>query len=190
MRWDGLFDDLEAQAAALRAAERAAEVDDRTRAEVGRLARSQRYAAAVGLPLRLRVPGGTVSGRLARVGADWLLIDEAAGREALVPEGAVLGVRGLARFSATPEAGGVAGGVVASRLTLRYALRGLARDRSVVRVQLVDGGVVDGTLDRVGADWVELAAHAAGELRRRREVRDIELIPFPAIAVVRRALTS
>ncbi|GAB2487944.1 hypothetical protein [Jatrophihabitans fulvus] len=184
MRWEGLFADLEAQAEALEQAERAAEVEERTRAEVGRLGVHERLRAGVGMAVRLRVAGGlALAGRLDRVGPDWLLIAEDAGREAVVATAALLGVRGLARWSAAP--GGE--GVVASRLTLRHALRGVARDRAVVRVHLVDGSTLDGTLDRVGADFVELAAHAPGEVRRRNDVRENELVPLPALAAVRRA---
>ena len=67
-------------------------------------------------------------------------------------------------------------------------LRGIARDRSAVRVQLRDGTAVDATIDRVGRDHVDLAAHAPGEARRHREVREIEVVPFDAVALVRRIL--
>ena len=118
-----------------------------------------------------------------RAGPDWLLLDEGAGRETVVATARVLSVRGLPRFSVTPELEGV----VESRLTLRHALRGLARDRLPVRAHLLDGTVVDATIDRVGADFVEVATHAAGETRRRREVRDVELLPLAALTAVRRA---
>ena len=77
----------------------------------------------------------------------------------------MLGVRGSARYSAVPGSDGV----VESRLGLRPALRGIARDRSTVRLHLVDGSPsLDATIDRVGADFVDVAALAAGEARRRR----------------------
>ena len=44
-----------------------------------------------------------------------------------------------------------------------------------------------GTIDRVGADFVETAVHAAAEPRRRQDVRDVELLPLRAIALVRRS---
>jgi hypothetical protein len=53
-------------------------------------------------------------------------------------------------------------------------------------VELVDGTALDATIDRVGADFVEVATHAAGELRRRGEVRDVEVIPTAGIAAIRR----
>jgi hypothetical protein len=48
MRWDALFADLEAQAEALERAERAAEVDERARIEVGALGLLERLRPAIG----------------------------------------------------------------------------------------------------------------------------------------------
>lgn len=183
MRWDALFADLEAQAAALEQAERAAEVEERTRGELGAIGVVDRLRGGEGTAVRLRLPGGrTLNGQLLRVGPDWLLLGETAGSEAVVPMAALLGVRGLTRYSAVPGTAGA----VAARLGLRPVLRGIARDRSPVRLELLDGTSVDATIDRVGADFVEAAVHAPGEPRRRAEVRDVEVIPFAALAAVRR----
>jgi hypothetical protein len=185
VRWDALFEDLEAQAAVLEQAERAAEVEERARGEVAALRVVDRARAAIGNPLRLRVVGDlALTGELIRVGADWLLIDEGSGREALVAINRLTSLRGLSRRAAVPGSEGV----VASRLGLRQALRGLARDRSAVRVHLSDGATVDGTVDRVGLDFVEVATHAPAEPRRRQDVRDVELLPLTAIAAVRRSV--
>ena len=54
MRWAALFDDLEAQAEALEHAERAAELQERTRAEVAALSLLDRLRSALDVPLRLR----------------------------------------------------------------------------------------------------------------------------------------
>jgi hypothetical protein len=184
MRWDGLFADLEAQAEALDIAERAAEIDERARLEIGRIRLLDRLRPAVGLPVRLQCRGAvTVTGPLRRVGPDWLLVDEGGEREALVVLAAVLGVSGLARLSDVPDSEGV----VESRLGLRHALRGIARDRSAVRITDQSGATVDGTIDRLGADYVEVAEHPAGELRRRTDVRDVVVLPLAALAVVRRS---
>ncbi|MEO9138228.1 MAG: hypothetical protein ABI345_04100 [Jatrophihabitans sp.] len=183
MRWDELFGDLEAQADALEIAERAAEVEERTRAEIGTLRMHNRLRAAIGEQIRARFRGDiAVSATIVQVGPDWVLFDEGAGRESLALTAAVLSVRGLGRFSAVPDSESV----VAARLTVRHALRGIARDRSATRIHLVDATVIDGTIDRVGADFVEIATHGAGELRRRHDVRDCELLPIAAIAVIRR----
>ncbi|HEY3632081.1 MAG TPA: hypothetical protein VGL21_14320 [Jatrophihabitantaceae bacterium] len=133
--------------------------------------------------MRLRCRGAvTVAGPLRRVGPDWLLVDEGGEREALVVLAAVLSASGLARLAGVPDSEGV----VESRLGLRHALRGIARDRSAVRITDQSGATVDGTVDRLGADYVEVAEHAAGELRRRADVRDVLVLPLAALAVVRR----
>lgn len=183
MRWEGLFDDLAAQAEALAVAERAAEVEERARIEVGGQQLVDRLRGAVGGPVRLRCAGAVaVAGVLRRVGPDWLLVDEGEGREALVPLAAVLAVGGPGRLALDASVDGV----VTGRLRLTAALRGLARDRSAVRVWLTDATVVAGTVDRVGADYAELAVHPVGEARRRGEVRDVQLIALAAVSVVRR----
>lgn len=183
MRWDDLFADLEAQAAALAVAERAGEIEERTRIELGGIGLGDRLSAAVGTPVQVQVSGLALSGTLDRVGTDWLLVDEGAGREALVPLRAVLTVAGLGRSAAVPGSQGA----VHARLTLRSALRGVARDRSPLRLHLVDGSAVDTTLDRVGADFVDVALHAPGELRRRDAVRGVRTVPIAAIAAARRS---
>jgi hypothetical protein len=184
MRWDRLFTDLEAQLEAADAAEFAGEVVERTRIEVGALRLVERLRAALDATVRLTCVGQEqVAGRLLRVGPDWVLVAERPEREAVVPLTAVTSVAGLGPWS-SPGAGG-ASGVVAAKLDLRYALRGVARDRAGVVVTLVDGTVVAGTVDRVGADFVEIAEHPAGELRRARAVRQVRTVPLPALSVIR-----
>lgn len=181
-RWESLFADLEAQADAWQTAERAVEVEERARIEAGGLRLVDRLRPAVGTPVRLRcLTGAAIAGILRQAGPDWVLLDDGGGRETLVAIRAVLDVSGLGRAAAVPGSEGV----VDARLTLRHALRGLVRDRVGVALLLADGRAVDGTLDRVGADFVELAAHAAGEPRRRDEVRDVVVVPLCAIVLVR-----
>ena len=183
MRWDGLFADLEAQADALSAAERSAEVEERTRLEVGRGALVDRLRPAVGDHLQFNCVGPLiVRGELRRLGADWCLVEEGAGREALVALSAVCVVAGLRRLSAPADSANR----VEARFGLRQLLRGVARDRSAVRLRLRDASTLDGTLDRVGADFVEVAAHPAGEARRRSQVQATLIVPIEAIAVVGR----
>ncbi|MBA2553386.1 MAG: hypothetical protein H0V10_06785 [Geodermatophilaceae bacterium] len=183
MRWDRLFDDLEAQAVAVESREFEAEVAERSRAEQGRLRLTDRLRAARGHRVVLTVQGaGTVAGTLARVGAGWLLLAAPAEPELLVSLGAVGAVGGLG--AATEH--DVDRGLVEAALDLRKALRGLAVDRSGVRVTLTDGTAFEGTLDRVGADYVELAEHSLGEARRQGAVRSVRTIVIGSVALVAR----
>lgn len=182
MRWDELFRDLEGQLAAAGSAELDAEVADRTRRESADLALVDRARGATGQPVSVRVPGaGAVDGVLREVGSQWLLVAEEGGRDAVLPLAAVLSVTGLSRWTGVPGSGGQ----VFARLGLASALRGIARDRAAVAVWLLDGSVMTGTLDRVGADFLELSTHGAGEPRRREEVTAVRTVPFAALAVVR-----
>lgn len=182
MRWENLFADLDAQMAELEAAELASEVADRTRREVAAFRLSDRLRPAFGHLVGVATLGGTVSGRIRGVGTDWLLVGEDYGLESLIPLDAIAGITGLGALTAAP--GGES--KVAARLTLGYAFRGIARDRAAVAVTFRDGSVVTGTIDRVGADFFEMAEHAAGEIRRRSDVLGIRTVPFAGIAFVRR----
>ncbi len=197
MRWDRLFSDLEARFDEIADSEAIAEMADRQRVEAGAVGFAQRLAGSLGQPIRIRVAGGSaVGGVLRGVGPDWLLLSEGQGRDVLVAMCAVAIVEGLTAATALPMSG------VALRLDLRHAVRGLARDRSPVAV-LVAGGTVTGangaaepgsnphgaeitgTIDRVGADFTEIAVHAAWEPRRAASVRSVVLVPLSAVMVIR-----
>jgi hypothetical protein len=183
-RWHRLFADLEAEAEAAERASLRAEVAERARIEAGRLRFTGRLRAAVGHSLRCDLLGaGSVAGTLREVGPDWLLLAEPAGAEVVVPLDAVGAVTGLGPYSAPPGTEGAVG----ARLDLRYALRRLARERAPVTVVLADGTALAGTLDRVGADFLELAEHAVGEARRLRAVRQMRVIPLRALGLLRSA---
>ncbi len=182
MRWQQLFADLQAEFEEAAAAEERAQVPSRSRAEVGGLRLVDRLGGAVGGQVSLRCRGaGEVAGRLTELGPDWVLLDDGAGREVLVALSAVVAVSGLVRATAAPAPGSA----VRAALDLRRALRGLARDRSAVSLVLDDGGVLTGTVDRVGVDFVELAEHAADEFRRPAAVRGVRAVVLSAVAVVR-----
>jgi hypothetical protein len=179
-----LFADLEAQLVAAEAADLDSEVRDRTRRESGLVGLVDRVGGAHGQPLAVTVVGGGVQrGVLRDSGPDWLLLEQLAQAELLVPVHAVLGISGL-RARTAPVGGG---GQVARRLDLRWALRGLARNRTGVRVVLRDGSALGGTVDRVGADHVELAVHGQGESRRPGAVQDVRLVPLAAVSCVHSA---
>src|SRR5215210_8032645 len=98
MRWQQLFADLRAQLDEAEAAADRAESASRARAEVGAIGLAERLGGAVGRPIGVRCRGaGRVTGVLADLGVDWLLVEEDAGREVLVSAAAVLAVTGLGR---------------------------------------------------------------------------------------------
>ncbi len=184
MRWQQLFADLEARFEAEQDAAERAETSSRSRHELGSLRFVDRLGGAVGSPVVLLCRGaGQVSGTLSEIGSDWLLLDDDGGRELLVATAAVRAVAGLGRRTAAPGDAGP----VASRLDLRRALRGLARDRATVQVVLDEGTALHGTIDRVGADYVELAEHPADLHRRAGAVQGVRTVVIDAVAVVRTA---
>ncbi|RFU21796.1 hypothetical protein [Geodermatophilus marinus] len=181
MRWQRLFADLQAEFEEAAAAAERAEDGSRRRAEVGGVRLAERLAGAVGQPVAVRCRGaGEVTGLVLDVGADWLLLRDDQHREVLVAAGGVTVVGGLTRQ--TVPAAAVA---VRARPDLRRAVRALVRDRATVQVVLDDGTALLGTLDRVGADFVELAEHPADRPRRAAEVRGVRTVALAAVAVVR-----
>ena len=181
MRWEALFADLDAQLDAAAAVQLADEVTDRSRREVARLHLADRAELAAGAQLSAGVAGaGAVSGRLLRSGPGWWLLTSGGG-ELVVCTDAIGWVSGLPALAAEPEESPSVG----RRLGLGYVLRGIARDRCGVTVVLRDGTAITGTLDRVGADFVDLAEHAPGEPRRAGSVRGGRTVAFAAIALIR-----
>jgi hypothetical protein len=54
-------------------------------------------------------------------------------------------------------------------------------------VHTTHGTELSGTIDRVGADFFELATHAAWEIRRSAAVQGVVLVPLEAVTLVRSA---
>jgi hypothetical protein len=188
VRWEQLFADLDARFEDMADAAMMAELADRQRVAAGAVGMVQRFGGAVGTTVRVRTQDGPVaSGVLRRTGPDWLLLAQPDSAELLVALRAVTAVEGLTVATAQPLS------EVGMRLDLRYALRGIARDRAPVIVTVggtaavpAERGVeLTGTIDRVGADFVELAQHAPWEPRRAAGVRSVALLPLSAVITVR-----
>ena len=178
MRWELLFADLEALADATERAAFDADVADRARSERAALSLNDRLRAHLHGVLAFRLAdGGRVTGRLTDVGADWVLLEDTG--SVLLPLGAVTGVEGLTRAAAG------APGALARRVRLTVVLRRLALDRATVRVTLIDHGTTVGTIDRVGADHLDLALHPQDEPRRAPAVRGVLVLPLTAVVQVR-----
>lgn len=152
---------------------------DRERFAQGSVTAVERLRGALGVRIRVSTRMGRLAGELVQLGHDWMLLEESPGRELLVPIVSMMTVDGL-----TAQTGSTATGI-GSRIDLRFALRGLARDRSSLSVFTVSGVEVSGTIDRVGADFIELAQHAPWEARRNSAVRSVLLVPMTGLDHIR-----
>lgn len=194
MRWDRFFDDLEDQLASEWEAERAALDTEAERLRLSRVQLSERLtqlAARDGASPTVAsfdlADGATVRASVTGVGADWvaLALADGPGGAVVVPF-ASLGAIGLPHADllrtarpAPPRS------PLADRLTFGFVLRDLVRRRAGVAVHLVSGRVLTGTIDRAGADHLDLAVHDQGAPRRADEVSGYRLVPFAAIAWIR-----
>ncbi len=124
------------------------------------------------------VDGGQVAGLVAAVGRDVVVLAADDGDWAIPAWGisAVIELGAGAREATSPS----------ERLGFASVLRAWARQRSVVRVLRVGSGPLDGTVDAVGADHLDLAEHDPGEPRRSEAVRRRVTVPLGAIAALRR----
>lgn len=204
VRWDRFFEDLEGQLDSEWEAERAALDTEAERLRLSRVALRERLVALVRDPREHAVHlanGDAVSGRIARVGADWFAVvaggaPEGAmggphagtsGGAAIVPLSAVAGV------SAPPDAvlasvrDAEPGPALDQRMGLGFVLRDLVRRRIPVSLLLVGGRALTGTVDRAGADHLDLALHDPGSPRRAENVTGYRIVPFAALLSVRLA---
>ncbi|MBT0774125.1 hypothetical protein KIH74_34590 [Kineosporia sp. J2-2] len=183
MRWKQLFDDLEARFEEQERAEAELDLVELVRAERDQITFSDRLRAHPGVVLTFDLrDGSNRRGTLLDVGRDWVLLRSpaAAGRTAdlLIPVEAVVSTGGLSQLS---REGGKS---VGRRLRLGSVLRGLASDRAAVGIDFWPTGHLDGTIDRVGADHLDLAMHPVDVARRAVEVRQVRTVPFQAMAAV------
>lgn len=195
VHWDRLFEDLEGQLASEWESERAALDAESERLRISRLElRSRlRVLCASAAPATLDLPGGRrVRARLNALGSDWIAATIAQAEEStakrstlIVPLHAVRGLtidHGLLLSSLDDEEGSAP--VLRERMSLGFVLRDLARRRVPVRIVSVDDSDVHGTIDRAGADHLDLALHDPGEARIASSVQSFQMIPFAAVASV------
>ena len=194
MRWDRFFDDLEDQLASEWEAERAA-LD--TEAERLRLSRVQLVERMTLLAVRDSGPaavasfdladGATLRATVSGVGADWVALApaEGTGGAVLVPFPAIFAI-GMPHADLLRTARPApARSPMADRLTFGFVLRDFVRRRTGVAVHLVSGRALTGTIDRAGADHLDLALHDPGSPRRSDAVSGYRVVPFAAVAWIR-----
>lgn len=182
MRWDALFNDMEGQFAEADRLTLDAEINERTRAEMVNLEFADRLRGALGCRLGVYLMcGESIRGALSHAGADALVLDQDQ-HQILIPYPAVARYVGLGRLSRAEAS------PVRRAIGLAHSLRILARDRTELTVILANsaGSVrLEGVIDRVGRDYIDLAAVTPGEARRRHQVSQVSTIPFAALAAVR-----
>lgn len=194
MQWDRLFEDLEGQLASEWEAERASLDAESERLRISRLELRTRLRTLCRLdaPVILELAGTQrLSVRLRALGSDWLAAESAPGGGArsavsVIPLAMIRGVstdHGM--LLASLDAHAQTAPELRERMSLGFVLRDMARRRVPLRIALRDGGDVHGTVDRAGADHLDLAEHDAGELRRAGAVRGFRIIPFTAILWIR-----
>lgn len=185
MRWDELFADLEGQLEhGLGAEEREAQLEEE-RLRVGRATLRDRIAAIGAEPLRFRLIDGAQLEVVPRtVGRDWISGD-LVGSAAQV----VLPLQAVLALLPTPDQVDrsllpVSLGTVTDRIGLAFVLRDLARRRRTLQLT-TSGGVLSGTIDRVGKDHLDLAVHPADGWRRASSVARIEVLALTQVLLVR-----
>lgn len=182
MRWNSLFSDLEAQFSAGRALEAELEITERARVELAGIELADRLRGAFGADIKVvLIDGRVIRGRLSHVGGEWLVLTERA-REWLLPYPSVVTYEGLGRVALKPASR------IQQSLGIASALRALARDRAELVVHLKvaarDGYELQGVIDRVGRDYLDLAVVQNGESRRPGRVAAVMTIPFSSLAAL------
>ncbi|MGF3055792.1 hypothetical protein [Microbacterium sp. YY-01] len=191
--WDGLFDDLEDQLASGWEAERAALEAESERVRIARLTLKERLSELARREAEISATledGTVITGVVHGVGADWAALVMTNSAPAW---GSVLKVVPLAgdviwhmrhgELLSSMRSTGTAS-AVRDRMTLGFVLRDLARRRCALTLRLRTGLVLTGTVDRAGADHLDLALHDLSEPRRANAVRGFRVVPLTAIAAL------
>lgn len=199
MRWDNLFDDLEGQLEQELGAE---EVDLRAEEErlrLGRVSLRERISAIAaaeppgscyGIDVQL-ITGESLRLRPNTFGKDWIagdLIEESARAcQCVLPLGAIAALMltsAQVRDSLRPERRASPAPQLADRIGIAFVLRDLCRRRVAIEAH-APGGILHGTIDRVGRDHFDLAMHERGEVRRAGAVSGIRVVPLGQLCLVR-----
>lgn len=163
MRWDRLFEELEAQAGDLELEERDALVDELRDGEWAETS----WRSLLGGHVVLEVSGsGRVEGQAVLVNEQLIQL-----RGEHVDH--VVDARAVLAISSAEERAAGSSAVVAA-LGWGHVFRALRREGDSVRVWRTDGHAADGTVSVVGRDFVRLRTESGRE----------QLIPFDVVALV------
>lgn len=170
-------------------AERAVLDGEAERLRVARLSLRERLLALVPAEVSVSVDlidGGTERAALTAVGADWIAL-------ASTPIGAlVLPLHAVAAIAVAREDQlrstlpvRLASAALSERIGLGFVLRDVARRRLPVVLTIRGGRSIAGTIERAGADHLDLAVHDPGSSPRPTTVTGHRIIPFAALVRVR-----
>lgn len=176
-RFDDLLAGIVAEVEAADAAALDADIADRERAARAEARLLGRVRAQTHVALELAA-GGRVDGLVATVGKDVVVLAADDGDWAIPVWGIVAVI--------DPVEGSREATSLSERLGVASVARAWARQRSVVRVLRLASGPIDGTIDAVGADHLDIAEHDPGEPRRPEAVRRRLSVPLGAITAIRR----
>lgn len=197
VRWERFFEDLEDQLDSEWEAERAVLDTEAERVRLSRIRMRDRFVAlaAGGRSVSLDLTDGSaLGGAVGAVGADWVALTSTGGADGVGggPSSTVI-VPTAAIVAAALDSGDVvasardasAGSALRQRMTLGFVMRDLARKRVPVTVRCSSARTFSGTIDRAGADHLDLALHDVDASRRRDAVRGYRLIALSTVAFVR-----
>jgi len=193
VRWDRFFDDLEDQLASEWEAERAALDSEAERLRLSRVQLSARLAPLAEGGGQARVvsldlaDGATLRARVTGVGADCVALGlvDGPGGAVIVPFASIATI-GMPHADLLRTARPAPSrSTLSERITFGFVLRDLVRRRAGVSIQLLSGRALAGTIDRAGADHLDIAVHDRGAPRRAGSVAAYRLVPFGTIAWVR-----
>jgi hypothetical protein len=189
VEWEHLFEDLEGQLAAEWESERAALDAESERLRISKLTLHERLRTIAPDTPRLLlelVGGDRWDTTLRAVGADWIGVQtDGDVRMRVVPLTAVESFgadHGTLLAGHAPDA---APAGLRERMTFGFVMRDLARRRTPVTIARHGSDPQHGTIDRAGADHLDLALHDPHEPRRARSVRGFRLVSFTAVTWVR-----
>jgi hypothetical protein len=175
-----VFEELEAEFEAGLRREADQETAAALRAEIGETVLWEQLARRTGAQAVAHAGTRRFRGVVVASYPEFLVLHDGDGTEHLIRYGPATSVA----LPAEPTTLQPAPAGAARRNRLSLALRELARRREPVRLELVDGGRVDGTIEAVGSDYLEIAEHDPGEARRKRAVKARRFLSLTAIAAV------
>src|SRR5699024_393474 len=158
MRFDRIFEDLEGRFVHQEQEEIRAVSEELARAERAQLALADRLRAAGDRPITIHLEQDLrVTGSVEEVGWDWLeLREQASGARVIVPSASISMIAGLSDRARPREE------ALRPPRSLCSVLRGIARDRGVVRLER-RAGRRTGRVAAVGADALDVDQVPTGE---------------------------